>query len=1230
MNREYEYHIMTMTTAKEPRRREPAAKREIPYNYTSAGDSQAISFILGEQVLRQLDELRDVRVTGRSARLLMQILGDILIHGRNPYLFQELIDSVPRRTRIFEHARKDLETIAAGANGEPRVMSIIETLRTKLDKLRGEIELVPEYRRRIKKELAPIVGAKNILFDPFSLVAHATDATDWRLYLPVAVVTPDDESHIAALIGAIARLGLRIIPRGAGTGLTGGAVPLRSDCIIINTERLNHIRGIHQRKFYLRDGQTVNAPVLEVEAGVITEAAMHFADQHGLVFATDPTSEWACTIGGNIAENAGGKMAVRWGTCIDNLLEWRIAMPGAKLWTVRRTDHQLRKILPEDTVTYEVLDQHGAPLKRITLRGTEIRKHGLWKDITNKALGGVPGLQKEGTDGVITSATFVLYPKYEQKRTICLEFFGPDMDEASQVIVELSEAFPYQHTDHETLLALEHFDDEYIRAIDYKVKATRPQTPKAVLLIDIAGHTSAEVEAGIERVRNLLGKHPNTLMFEARNKAESVLFWADRKKLGAIAKRTNAFKLNEDIVIPLDQLAVFARFIDELNIEEERYSQILFADRIEDILRASIGNEHQTPFEAKIPAGLGLCDLIRKRLETADPLLLRSLTLLQEFRSELGELFRGYPKILETIEKTHLHVRDRRIVLATHMHAGDGNVHVNVPVLSNDRDMLDRANLVIDKVMENVIALGGVVSGEHGIGVTKLKYLERSIIDDLSAYRKEVDPDGIMNPGKLEDYEALNHIFTPSFNLLELEAHILKRGKLEELSKKVDFCIRCGKCKPDCCVFYPARGMFYHPRNKNLAIGSLIEALLYDAQRERSTDFELLQWLEEVADHCTICHKCLKPCPVNIDTGEVSILEREILTARGIKDSPAITNLTLKYLENRSPFFNTMFRNMVLRMGGSLQRIGTRLSAPLQVSEEAQAFPPLRLFRSPVPPVPEQTLRDVLPPCDPDEVLVFEPTDRPATTTVFYFPGCGSERMHSTISMAAIHILLETATRVVLPPPFLCCGFPAGVNAKTEQQTSIVLRNTVMFSQIREMFSYLDFDACVISCGTCRDGLESMETANLFGERIVDVSKYVYEKGMRVEGSNQEFLYHAPCHDSLSGKACELLRDFGGFGTVRPVPHCCSEAGTLALSRPDITDSMLQKKREALKESLEGNAGRTTILTNCPSCVQGLGRNRDLGLAPKHIAVALAEKFSGPDWLDRFYSQAARATAMLF
>ena len=1013
--------------------------------------------------------------------------------------------------------------------------------------------------------------------------------------------------------------------------------------MVVNTEKLNRIRAISQRRFALDDGSSAGAAVMEAEAGVITEKAMEHAAEHGLVFATDPTSAWACTLGGNIAENAGGKLAVRWGTCIDNLLEWRMAMPSGKRWTVRRTNHQLRKILPRDTVTFDVLDDEGTVLRRISLGGTEIRKNGLWKDITNKALGGVPGLQKEGTDGIVTSATFVLYPEYAAKKTLCLEFFGPDFDEASRVILELSRSFPFPSGDNEALLALEHFDDEYIRAIDYKVKAARAETPKAVLLIDIAGNSEEQAARGVERVRRLLAQHPNTMLFAAHGAAEAKRFWADRKKLGAIARRTNAFKMNEDIVIPLDALAEFARFIDGMNVEEERYAQLRFAERAGEVFTGAQTADDGEQIGAKTPAALALCGRFRDELGSIGAEALRGLSHVQEFRHGLSRLARGYPAVLAALDRAYQEVRDRRIVLATHMHAGDGNVHVNVPVLSNDRPMLERADRVIDRVMEKVIALGGVVSGEHGIGLTKLKYLEPERIAELTAYRREVDPGGVMNPGKLEDFEALRHIFTPSFNLLELEARILQHGQLEELSHKIAHCVRCGKCKPDCCVYHPARGMFYHPRNKNLAIGSLIEALLYDAQRERSTHFELLQWLEEVADHCTICHKCLAPCPVDIDTGEVSVLEREILSEWGYKHTPLVTQLTLKYLDSRSAAFNRLFRAAVVRMGGAAQRVFSKLAAPLQPAEGASAFYALRLLRSSVAPVPGRTLRDVLPECAADEALIFEPETDGAgeeTKTVFYFPGCGSERLHSDIAMAAIHLLLKMGTRVVLPPPFLCCGFPAHVNAKTSLYSRTVLRDTILFSQIRGMLAYLDFDACVISCGTCREGLVQMDTKELFG-RVVDIAGYLAERGLRVEGDgpsgatggverhSRKYLYHAPCHDSLDGKAARVLLELGGFGGVEAVPHCCSEAGTLALSRPDITDAMLHRKREALAEAI-GEGLTATVLTNCPACVQGLGRSREVGVEAVHIVVALAEKLSGAEWKKQFQAQAARATAVVF
>ncbi len=1204
-----------------------SAIREIPFNYTSADDRQAMSLLLAPEVIATLEELRNRRVTGRSARLLMRFFGEILIHRRNPYLFQELLDSAERRERMAGHAEQALGIIERNAGGEADVLNVLAASRELLAEFRKEVREAPRSRRRIQRALGAVVGGNNVAFDPFSLVSHATDATDWRLHLPAAVVTPEREEQVAPLLRAIARLGLKAIPRGAGTGLTGGAVPLRPGCVMINSEKLNRIRGIVERDFRLDSGEAIRASVIEVEAGVVTEKAMEFARERGLVFATDPTSSWACTIGGNIAENAGGKLAVRWGTCIDNLIAWRMAMPNGQRWTIRRVGHPLRKILPEDTVRFEVEDEAGQPLRAIELRGDQIRKQGLWKDITNKALGGLPGLQKEGTDGVVTSAEFILYPEYEAKRTLCLEFFGDDMDEASRAILDIARAFPFSDGGEETLLSLEHFDDEYVRAIDYRVKAVRAETPKAVLLIDVAGHTEEQAARGAARVRAAVARYPNTEVFEARDAAEAKGYWADRKKLGAIARRTNAFKLNEDVVIPLEALAEFARFVEDTNVEEERHAQQCFLERAHAIfLRATANDEPGSP-AAKAVAALKLCEQARQATALADAEQLRRFGVLSQLRRDLGKLLRGYPDIIAALDRAYQEVRDRRIVLATHMHAGDGNVHVNVPVLSNDRIMLDRAGLVVDRVMAKVMDLGGVVSGEHGIGVTKLKYLEREKLEQLAAYRREVDPEGLMNPGKLEDFTALDRIFTPSFNLMELEARILRHGRIEELSRAVSGCIRCGKCKPDCCVYHPAQGLFYHPRNKNLAVGSLIEALLYDAQRDRSTHFELLQWLEEVADHCTICHKCAHPCPVDIDTGVVSVLERKVLDEWGYKRTPMVTKLTLGYLGSRSPAYNQAFRTAVLRIGMSGQGVAARLAKPFQPKDVRDASYPMRLLRSAMPTVPAQTLRDVVPACEPDQVLVFEP-DGEARGTVFYFPGCGSERMVSTISMAAIHVLLKLDTRVVLPPPYLCCGFPFQVNAKSEEHSKIVLRDTIVFNQIREMFAHLDFDACVVSCGTCKDGLGEMEAHRLFGGRLVDIAKYAQERGLRVEGEGA-YLYHAPCHDSLEGKALDTLAKLGGFGAVAPVPNCCSEAGTLSLSRPDISDKMRHRKRDALAEANPSHA-KTTILTNCPSCVQGLGRNRDLGAEPRHLAVELAEKLSGKDWLDAFRKQAGRGVAFTY
>ncbi len=1208
--------------------------REIPYNFTSADDRLIINHLFGPDLWDDLEELRSQRVTGRSARLVMRCIGDLFILHRNPFLYQELIDSPRRRFTFFNTMKKDLDIIESTAQKvnvdstrTDKVVNLVRLSRDKSKELYAEISGAATRRKKIRKRLGQIIGADNVCFDPFSLISHATDATDWRLHLPVAVVRPASEEQIAPLLEAIVELGLKVIPRGGGTGLTGGAVPVSADCVMINTEKLNRIHGIEYRPFTDDNGQSHEMAVVKLESGVITQDAMQYCEKQGLVFATDPTSAWASTIGGNIAENAGGKTAVLWGTAIDNLLGYTIAMPGKGLVHVRRANHPMRKILPDDLVIYEVFDDQQQLLTTIELRGDQIRKKGLWKDITNKALGGLPGVQKEGTDGIITSAEFILYKAYEKKLTFCLEFFGADMDEASKVIVEISEQFANQGE--EALMALEHFDEEYIRAINYKFKAARSNPPKAVLLIDMVGHTTDQIMRGKKRLLQLLDRYVNTEIFVASDADEATRFWRDRKRLGAIAARTNAFKLNEDIVLPLPALAEFARFVDSTNIDEDIYNQENVIQEILAYLQTAEPIEDPDWLEAKIPKADEICTLALREIRARDVDALRAETSLKKMSSDLLELFRGYKRISANIHKTIEDVRKRRIIIATHMHAGDGNVHVNIPVFSNDRAMMQRAAETAEEVMAKAVSLGGVVSGEHGIGITKMKFLEEQLVDELAIYRREIDPQGIMNPGKLVDPDIIDKVFTPSFNLLELEARILQHGSLETLASMISKCIRCGKCKADCCVFYPGSSLFFHPRNKNLAIGSLIEALLYDMQRSHFPRFNQLKYLEEIADHCTLCGKCLKPCPVDIDTAKVSILERQILSERGFKHTPLPTKMSLHYLKTRNRLYNSLFRKSVVEWGANLQRLSAEMMRQAPQALTNKKWRLLNMLRSPMMPPSKNGLRTDLPSSSLNEALLINPPGA-IKKTVFYFPGCGSERLYADIAEASIYNLLKTGTRVVLPPANLCCGFPAKANAKGKMHSDVTLRDTIILSQIREMLGYIDFDGLVISCGTCRESLHELGAEDIFGCELVDIGYFVMEQAPEQfpQDKARQFLYHAPCHDSLKGEGPFMVRRLGG--QVATIDGCCSEAGTLALSRPDIACAMLTRKRDYLMPHIEKNGVGQTIVTNCPSCISGLGRNRGLGVMPKHLAVLLAESLGGEQWAQEFKELVKSAELVTF
>lgn len=267
--------------------------REIPYNYTSADDQQIVTHWLGDDVWQRLENLRSKRITGRSARLLMRIIGDVFVLQRNPFLRQNLIEDGGRRDAFFAGLRQELETVRGGAAGNREVLGVIDVTSERVAQLDRDLAEEPARRQRLRKHVGAVIGEENIQFDPFALVSHATDATDWRLHLPVAVARPEREDQVAPLLKAIRELGLHAIPRGAGTGLTGGAVPVRAGCVMINTEKLDRIHGIARRAVSGPGEAAREIEVLRLEAGVITEAAMEYARHRDRVFATDPTSAWA-------------------------------------------------------------------------------------------------------------------------------------------------------------------------------------------------------------------------------------------------------------------------------------------------------------------------------------------------------------------------------------------------------------------------------------------------------------------------------------------------------------------------------------------------------------------------------------------------------------------------------------------------------------------------------------------------------------------------------------------------------------------------------------------------------------------------------------------------------------------------------------------------------------------------------------------------------------------------
>ena len=651
---------------------------------------------------------------------------------------------------------------------------------------------------------------------------------------------------------------------------------------------------------------------------------------------------------------------------------------------------------------------------------------------------------------------------------------------------------------------------------------------------------------------------------EARKK-----FWLDRKRTAAISKHTNAFKINEDVVIPLPRMGEYTEGIERINIELSLANKLALVDALEAFFE-----------QGDLPLGKGddasdiaSAELLEDRVQQALALLrdvralwrgwlehldapaddgersfferLQDHTLRAswktQIRAPLQEIFAGaaLQPIVEACERIHAEVLRGRVWVALHMHAGDGNVHTNIPVNSDNYEMLQTAHARGRAHHE-----ARAQPRRRDLGRARHRHHQARVPDRGRDPRLR----GLQAPGRparpLQQGQAaarrrpstarsckadLSNAYTPSFGLMGHESLIMQQSDIGAIAHSIKDCLRCGKCKPPCATHVPRANLLYSPRNKILATSLLIEAFLYEEQTRRGVSIAHWAEFEDVADHCTVCHKCLAPCPVDIDFGDVSMNMRNLLRKMGKKSFKPGNRMAMMFLNATNPQTIKLLRIGMVGVGFKAQRIANDLLRGL--ANQQTAAPPPTVGMPPIKEqvihfinkklpggLPKRTARALLDIEDKDYVPIIR--DPKATTAeteaVFYFPGCGSERLFSQVGLATQAMLWHAGVQTVLPPGYLCCGYPQRGSGQFDKADKIITDNRVLFHRVANTLNYLDIKTVVVSCGTCYDQLQGYQFEKIFpGSRIIDIHEFLLEKGITLDaasGAAAGYLYHDPCH----------------------------------------------------------------------------------------------------------------------
>jgi len=382
--------------------------------------------------------------------------------------------------------------------------------------------LAPETRARLIQACKTIVGSQGVITAPDELRVYECDALMfYHRSMPDLVILPTSTPQVASLVRLCHETGVPIVPRGAGTGLSGGATPMAGGVMIVLT-----------RMIRILDVDPVNR-MATVEAGCVNLWLTKAVERYGLFYAPDPASQTSCTIGGNVAENAGGPHCLKYGVTTNHVLEATVVLPDGEV--VR--------------LGGRVLDAPGYDL-----------------------LGVFVGA--EGTLGICTEVTVRLLPQPEAVKTILAVF--PSVEGASNAVSGIIGCGIIP-------VAMELMDRETVKAVEANVKAGYPLDAGAVLLIELDG-PRAEIEAEAVGVEGVCRDHRCLDVRVAQSEGERALLWKGRKEAAGSFGRIAHHYYLQDAVIPRTKLPQVVREIEEIGAR--------YGIRIANVAHAGDGNVH--------------------------------------------------------------------------------------------------------------------------------------------------------------------------------------------------------------------------------------------------------------------------------------------------------------------------------------------------------------------------------------------------------------------------------------------------------------------------------------------------------------------------------------------------------------------------------------------------------------------------------------------------------------